>query len=400
MAPTDRLRALDLARGVAILGTLATNVWIFTDPEGLLGYVAGSAGVHDGGWAKVQALAQQLAQGKFLALLTLLFGIGLELQRRSAARHGRRWPGRYWVRALVLFVDGLVNYVLVAEFDVLMGYAVTAVIVAAILATSDRAQRVWIGVAVTVHLFLLSVMALVLALLPADELTGPPLDPNPYADGSFWDLARFRLENAVIFRGEPVFILALGIALFLIGARLARAGLLDPDDARGRRLRRRLLVLGGPALVLDLTLGLFGGSGGLVLARYGTAPFVALGLLAAIVEFCARIRTPGRVGRGLAAVGRTALSCYLVQNLLAGAVCYGWGLGLAARVPVDQRAPFTLALLLGIWVVLLLGASLWVRRFERGPLETVSHRLTRPREPRSNRSGQDPTAAASTSPSP
>ena len=39
--PTDqpRFAALDVLRGMAILGTLATNIWIFTNPEGLVGYV-------------------------------------------------------------------------------------------------------------------------------------------------------------------------------------------------------------------------------------------------------------------------------------------------------------------------------------------------------------------------
>ena len=32
-----RIAVLDVARGVAILGTLATNIWIFTDPAGMIG---------------------------------------------------------------------------------------------------------------------------------------------------------------------------------------------------------------------------------------------------------------------------------------------------------------------------------------------------------------------------
>lgn len=32
--PRTRIAALDVARGIAILGTLGTNIWIFTDPAG------------------------------------------------------------------------------------------------------------------------------------------------------------------------------------------------------------------------------------------------------------------------------------------------------------------------------------------------------------------------------
>ena len=71
-----------------------------------------------------------------------MFGVGLELQRRSARRRGRPWPGRYPWRARLLFLDGLLHYLLVVEFDILMGYAVTGAVVAAVLATSPRSQRI------------------------------------------------------------------------------------------------------------------------------------------------------------------------------------------------------------------------------------------------------------------
>ena len=37
MSAATRFAALDVLRGIAILGTFATNVWIFTHPEGLAG---------------------------------------------------------------------------------------------------------------------------------------------------------------------------------------------------------------------------------------------------------------------------------------------------------------------------------------------------------------------------
>ncbi|WP_169719154.1 hypothetical protein [Corynebacterium freiburgense] len=34
-----RIAALDVARGIAILGTLWTNIWLFTNADGLFGAV-------------------------------------------------------------------------------------------------------------------------------------------------------------------------------------------------------------------------------------------------------------------------------------------------------------------------------------------------------------------------
>ncbi len=98
--PDTRIPSLDVLRGIAILGTLATNIWIFTHPEGLIGYIETTWGAQGAlGW--VEKFLQQVSQGKFLGLLTVMFGIGLAIQRESALRAGRAWPGAYpWRAAL------------------------------------------------------------------------------------------------------------------------------------------------------------------------------------------------------------------------------------------------------------------------------------------------------------
>ncbi len=376
---SGRYAALDVARGLAILGTLATNVWIFTASAGLAGYVVGAADGTPPGWRALELVWQQLATGKFLGLLTVLFGVGLELQRRSALRAGRPWPGRYPVRAGLLLLDGTLHFLLLAEFDVLMGYAVVGLVVAYLLATSERAQRTWFTVALAVHALLLAAVGLALALVPPGDVSPEEeadlaAEAAVYADGSFLDLVAHRLDNLVLFRAEPVFITALTVAAFLLGARLLRAGLLED---RGAGLRRRLLVAGAVALVVDLALGLGWPAVGVVLTRYGTAPVVALGLLALVVEVVRRRGAPGWARRRLAEVGRTALSCYVLQNLVASVLCYGWGLGLAARVGEAGRVPLTVGVYGVVVAVVLLAAHLWVRRWGRGPLEAVTQRAAR-----------------------
>ena len=192
--PRERIGVLDVARGIAILGTLATNIWIFTDPAGIIGYLQRPLPSLTGGMEQiVQTLARQLANGKFLGMLTLMFGVGLELQRRSARRRGRPWPGRYPWRASLLFLDGLLHYLLVVEFDILMGYAVTGAVVAAVLATSPRSQRIWLWTAASLHMLL---SALTVAL----RLWGTGGDPSRadavtlYTDGSWLEQVGQRLE--------------------------------------------------------------------------------------------------------------------------------------------------------------------------------------------------------------
>ncbi|NEW47202.1 DUF418 domain-containing protein [Nocardia cyriacigeorgica] len=365
-----RLVALDVLRGIAILGTLGTNIWILTDPEGIIGYINGLGSTATDGWGWTERALQQFAQGKYLGLLTIMFGIGLAIQQASAQRAGRRWPGKYPIRAGLLLLDGLLNFLLIAEFDVLMGYAVTGLVVAFILATSPRAQRRWLIVQASIHIAMLTLLAVAMvAGGPAggEQRTPEPLDPNPYADGSFWDLVLFRMENVFAFRLETIIIFPMSIALFLLGAKLFRAGVFAPE---GARLRKWLMIVGfGVAAPADLLLGLVVGGDAVLITRYGIAPFVSLGILALVAHFYLHRPTTGFTGARLTEVGRMALSCYILQNMFASIICYGWGLGLAAKVSPDARVPFTVAVYVVVSVMIVGFAHLWLRRFDRGPVE-------------------------------
>lgn len=367
-----RLAALDVLRGIAILGTLGTNIWILTDPEGLSGYLHRISISPTDGWMWAEKVLQQLAQGKFLGLLTVMFGIGLAIQQTSARRAGRPWPGGYPWRAALLFLDGLLNFLLIAEFDVLMGYAVTAAIVAFLLTRSGRTQGRWLYAMLGVHLTLITLYAVSLALAePSAPRERAPLDPNPYADGSFWDLVLFRAEHALAFRAEAIVILPLSVVLFLLGAHLFHAGVFRPE---GARLRRRLVLVGfGVAAPIDLLAGLTGGGDLVLITRYLVAPVVSLGILALVAEFFVHGSHIGFAGRRLSEIGRAALSCYILQNLVASILCYGWGFGLAARFAPEARVPFTVAVYVAVCTVIALFAHCWLRRFERGPVEWLWH---------------------------
>ncbi|RIT56383.1 DUF418 domain-containing protein [Mycobacteroides abscessus] len=369
VTPGIRYVSLDVMRGIAILGTLGTNIWIFTNPEGFIGYVSG-VGRAEGVWRWVEAVLQQLCQGKFLGLLTVMFGIGLAIQQHSAQRRGDSWPGAYPVRAGLLFVDGVVNFLLFTEFDVLTGYAVTGLIVAFVLATSARSQRIWLSAAVLVHVAILMVIVGAVVASPPPE-DNPPVQqqPNLYAEGSFWDLMVFRVDHLLVFRAETILILPVAIAMFIAGAMVFRAGVLAPE---GAELRRRLMIVGFiVALPIDLIVGLFWGSAGMLVGRYLTAAIIAFGVLAAVAQFYVAGRVPGIVGRALGTVGRMALSCYVLQNALAGALCYGWGLGLAQRMGPGTVVPGTIGVYALVVAVLMLFSKLWLSRWERGPLEML-----------------------------
>lgn len=85
-----RIAALDVVRGLAILGTLGTNIWLFSHPWGMVGMLSAPVTPETSPTAgTIQLALMALTQGKFLALLTLMFGAGLAIQHAAASSAGR-----------------------------------------------------------------------------------------------------------------------------------------------------------------------------------------------------------------------------------------------------------------------------------------------------------------------
>jgi uncharacterized protein len=89
--------------------------------------------------------------------------------------------------------------------------------------------------------------------------------------------------------------------------------------------------------------------------------FLGLGFVGLVMLLC-RL---GWRAHAVAAVGRTALSNYLLQTLICTTVFYGHGLGLFGRVDrVGQ-----LLIVLAVWTAQLAWSLWWTRHFAVGPLE-------------------------------
>ena len=373
-----RIPLLDVLRGVAIFGTLGTNIWLFSK----VGNPNSSAFLGGGlpWWGSWDAFLTTftlfLTNGKFLGLLTILFGVGLEIQYRSAKRRGLPWPTRYLWRTALLFVEGFLHYLLVFEFDILMGYAVAAFVVAFLVGLSEKTIRRAMWVSGGLHLVLaggLSALFGAALLLDPQSLTGPSVFTEEaariYTQGSWWDQVLYRLDNFAVYRAESVFIIPMNVFLFLLGVRLMRSDAFSPDET-GRRIRRRMLRWG---LLLGLPLNLlYFVPGGLfeLPVRYLFAPLLSLGYAGLVALAMERHLMPWLSAR-LAEVGRAALSCYVLQNVLASIVFYGWGLGLTGRL----GAAGTLVVLVAICATLALLSNLWLRRFPSGPLEMIWKKL-------------------------
>lgn len=370
-----RIRLLDILRGFAVLGTLGTNIWIFAH-LGDINYVF--TFYHAAWWSSLQDFVRVfvlfLVNGKLLGLLTIMFGVGLEMKYRQALKRGNPWPGMYLWTSFILMAEGLLHFTLVMEYDILMSYGITAIIAAFIVKGGDRAIRraMWIfgGGHGGIMLLILG-FGIYLGLSGAHISMGDMRATTAlYGGGSWVQQVQDRLANFVALRLEAVFVIPMNLFLFLLGIRMMRSGVFAPDE-QGRRHRGRLLKL-GLAIGVPLNLLIFIPGGYLDFpVRYLFAPILSLGYLALIAKLFERYEGLWLWNR-LELVGRMSLSCYVLQNITASLIFYGWGLGLGGKVDA-----FTTVL---IWLAIssfqIVFASLWSKRFRFGPLEATRRWMT------------------------
>ena len=117
-------------------------------------------------------------------------------------------------------------------------------------------------------------------------------------------------------------------------------------------------------------------------------PSIAVGLgYVGLVMLACRTAALRPIARAFAAVGRTALSNYLLQTVICTTIFYGHGLGLYGSVDrVGQ-----LAIVLGVWAVQLIASPIWLRRYRFGPGRmgmALAHVRETPAVPACSRTGE------------
>jgi len=121
----ERIQALDVIRGFALLGIFLMNIEWFSRAQGemSLGLPLGLTGAD--WWAS--RLIYVLVQGKFWTIFSLLFGMGFAVMLARAELAGRSFLKPYLRRIAALAVFGALHFILLYTGDILFSYAVGAV---------------------------------------------------------------------------------------------------------------------------------------------------------------------------------------------------------------------------------------------------------------------------------
>src|SRR5690606_17487574 len=131
IAVRERIQALDVVRGIALLGIALMNVEFFNRSIADLGagMPVGATGADFwAGW-----LVHPFVRGKFWTMFSILFGMGFAVMLLRARDAGRGFVAPYLRRSLALAGFGLLHGVLLWTGDILLSYASTALVLLLVL---------------------------------------------------------------------------------------------------------------------------------------------------------------------------------------------------------------------------------------------------------------------------
>jgi uncharacterized protein len=352
----ERVATLDVLRGFALFGVLlAYTFWsLGTAPEET--------------WTPVdRALAwmqETFVDGKFMTLFSFLFGLGFAIfLDRASARSADPVP-IYRRRLLVLLVIGLVHALTLRDGDILAPYAILGFFLLPFRGSSSRG----IAVAIVVCLLLPPVAKWVLAR------AGVSFPPRPSEAGLGWFGVRWayvRYWYVVNPISWPY-----NLALFLAGMWAGRRRLFENVPSSANLFRAMLLLgplVGFGAYALLRAAGRTSPTPGRQFCTelLWTAHWIGLAAFyAAAIALVMRKPPWPRVTKWLGAVGRTALTNYLMQAGLIVPICFAFGLW----DRVTPRLAFLLAVIVGLFQTF--ASVWWLKRFHFGPAEWLWRSLT------------------------
>jgi uncharacterized protein len=383
---SERILFIDILRGMALFGILAANMRAFFAP--LEAY--GNIGVlfHSRADVLAQTLIDTFIQGKFLSIFSFLFGMGFAIQLSRAEARGVRFMGFYPRRLLALALFGIMHGALIWAGDILLTYAVSGAILLFFRKRQQKTLLWWAGSLFTVPI----VVSTTFLLIYFSRFRRPWMGPKPpnvqkyyaiidiYAHGT---VRQILAQNWVEWKQElPFTLFAIYAAgLFLLGMWVWRGGIVQRLDEYRPVLKRvcvwcmtigvMVSVYVGivKAVVPPGTVSMWGWFAGVLWlpgSHVLSAGYVSGLALIFLNADWRRMLLP------FAAVGRMALTDYLMQSVLCTLFFYNYTTGLYGRIGPAMGLVLTVVL----YAAQVAFSNWWLKRYRFGPMEWLWRGMT------------------------
>jgi uncharacterized protein len=386
----ERIAVVDVLRAYALFGIVITH--------SVTGFLAGQPPVQD--FMLFSPLDRAVAElehlftfGKFYTIFSFLFGLSFAIQLRNATAKGTAFTGRFAWRLGVLALIALVHGAFFAG-DILIVYALLGLLLIPFRNLKTRTLLI------TALILVFNIPGL---LFGAAFLAAPPPSPEQVQasaemqalfqqiaerqyeikqSGTLGELVQANFVNGLI--GKALFMVFTGrlwitFGLFLLGICAGRLEIFRDTAASHAFFRKLLWPAAIVAAVTTLSEWLYPVSeqersvGNLLRWFSFTLQQVSLSAfyIAAVTLLYWRRPTRGLLP-ALAPLGRMGLTTYLGQTVFGVLLFYGLGFGLLGKIGAAAAVGAGIA----FFVVQVVLAQLWAKRFKMGPVEWLWRSLT------------------------
>lgn len=386
VALSERILFIDVLRGMALFGILAANMRAFFAPLDVYGYIG--ALFHSRADVVAQGFVDAFIQGKFITIFSFLFGMGFAIQMTRAEARGVRFLGFYPRRLLALAIFGLIHGILIWGGDILLTYALSGAILLLFRKRQQKTLLWWAG-----SLFSLPiVVSTAFLILYHTQFRRPWMVPKPpdmkkiydvvniYAHGS---VRQILAQNWVEWKAAlPTQLFAIyAVALFALGMWVWRAGIVQNLEQYRSILKRICMWCLPIGVVLNLyvatvfartppgTVSYWGWSARALFLP--SAHILSAGYMSALALVFLDERHR-RYLRPFAAVGRMALTDYLMQSVFFTLFFYHYTTGLYGRV----GPAIGLAITVVFFAAQVVFSNWWLRSHRFGPMEWLWRGMT------------------------
>jgi len=394
-APTKRIVAIDTLRGFALLGILLMNIMSFAMPS--IAYFNPTAFGGDEWYNRLTyAIVHTIADQKFMALFSMLFGASVILVLTKLQEKGQKVARFHYTRNFWLLIFGSIHAIFWSG-DILVVYAVCSFILFFFRNVAPSWQF-------ALGLILFLSPAPLYAIGYAEVLTLPREDvayldeywsPSqadldaeiatylggfPSGEGFLSDFGTTGSEALDIYFAILMYnFFARAMGMMLMGMAFFSWGIVSAK--RSDQFYRRMLLIGFgvgyPIIIIGLILheqanwsATYSPMLGQIPNLLGT-PLVASGYIAMIMLW-SRTEFWKNLQNRLASVGQMALSNYILQTIIATTLFYGHGLGWFGSIDRLGLIPIMIA----IWIFQLIISPIWMARFRYGWLEWLWRSLS------------------------
>jgi uncharacterized protein len=384
---TSRVISIDLIRGIAVLAILLMNIVSFSNIG--MGYMNPKlgAGIDDYNGV-IHGFNYLFADMRFISIFSILFGVGMMIFSDNIIRKGKKAGLFHYRRMIFLLIIGLIHAYLIWMGDILVIYALCGSIVFLMRKWSNK-RLIIIGSILFIIPYLLSLLTYygtpkemlsqIFAFWTPTE--GDIVNEISGYRGSFSEQMAIRVPAAISLQ-TYVFLMEQSwrvLSMMMLGIVLYRTGFISAKKSTATYTNIFIttfisgLLISGSGLyqsyahnwegVWQMNIGKY--------YNYFASVLMAISYIA-VIAIWSKNNGLRWLQRSLIAAGRMAFTNYILTSVICGFIFYGHGFGLFGTFDRLEQ----LAVVIGVWIVLLTISPLILNRFKQGPLEWVWRKVT------------------------